>query len=152
MDKTNTHVLLNYKIFNKIVIDETRITRDPWATLLTWETSLNTFEQSYDYIITLIRRGKKTIISFLSIDWSLVVYPWVPFTQGSFVENDPVVLEEKVFKFRQCIFTISKLPPLGKLGSLHLNKLESPSTKDGPMVLEKKIFKFRQYILANNIS
>ena len=28
----------------------------------------NTFAQSYDYIITLIRRGKKTIISFLRIE------------------------------------------------------------------------------------
>ena len=34
-----------------------------------------------------------------------------PFTQGCFVlslvENDPVVLEKKIFKFRQCVFAIS---------------------------------------------
>ena len=32
--------------------------------------SLNTFEKSYDHKLTLIRRGKKPIISFLKIKWS----------------------------------------------------------------------------------
>ena len=35
---------------------------------------------------------------------------WIPFTQGYFVPSlvkiGPVVLEKKIFKFRQCIFTI----------------------------------------------
>ena len=39
--------------------------------------SINTFEKSYDYIITLIRRGKNSFISFLRIEWSLFVKPWV---------------------------------------------------------------------------
>ena len=47
----------------------------------------------------------------------------------SLVEIGPAVLE-KIFKFRQCIFAISKLSPLGKGQGLHLNKLESPSPKD----------------------
>ena len=46
------------------------------------------------------------------------------------VEMSPVVLEKKIFKFRQRIFTISLLSPLGKGRALHLNKLESPSPKD----------------------
>ena len=37
---------------------------------------------------------------------------------------------EEVFKFRQCIFSISEFSPFGKGGGLHLNKLESPSPKD----------------------
>ena len=42
----------------------------------------------------------------------------IPFTQKrcvpSLVETGPVVLEKKSFKFRQCIFAISYLSPLGK--------------------------------------
>ena len=44
----------------------------------------------------------------------------------SLVEIGPVVLEKKIFKFRQCIFGISKSSPLGKgLGPLleNLNPL-----------------------------
>ena len=98
------------------------------------------------------------------------------FSQGCFVpsmvEIGPVVLDKKIFKFRQCIDAISKLSsfgkgqtwiptsqgcwfklaqwflerrffkivnafsqfpnylPLEKGGDLHLNKLESPSTKN----------------------
>ena len=47
----------------------------------------------------------------------LFVKTWILFTQGCFVpslaEIDPVVLE-MISKFRQCIFTISLLSPLGK--------------------------------------
>ena len=43
---------------------------------------------------------------------------WIPSTQGCFVpslvEIGPVVLEKKIFKFRQFIFTISWLSPLRK--------------------------------------
>ena len=68
-----------------------------------------------------------------------------------------VVLEKKIFKFLQCIFTISKLSPLGKGGALHLNKLEYPSPKDalcpslvenGSVVLDKTILKFHQCIFT----
>ena len=61
---------------------------------------------------------EKTIISFLISEWSLFVKPWVSFTKGCFVtslvEIGPVVLEKKMFKFRQCIFAIALLSPLRK--------------------------------------
>ena len=41
-----------------------------------------------------------------------------------------MVLDKKIFKFRQCIFAISLLSPLEKGRALHLNKHESPSPKD----------------------
>ena len=72
------------------------------------------------------------------------------------VEFGTVVLEKMIFKFCQCIFTISYLSPLARK-KLHLNKLESSSPKDafvpslveiGPVVFEKKIFKLRQCIFV----
>ena len=58
----------------------------------------------------------------------------IPFSQGCFVpsliEIGPVVLEKKIFKFRQCIFAISWLSPLEKGMALYLNQLEFPSPKD----------------------
>ena len=88
--------------------------RGPWATSLTWETkfnSINRFEKSYDYIITLIRKEKKPInILFLRIKWSLFIKPPVTLILGCFVlslvEIGPVVLET-IFTFSQCIFAIS---------------------------------------------
>ena len=70
--------------------------------------SINT----YDYIITLIKWRKKTFINFIVFFiWKKKPKPWIPFTQVCFVprlfEIGPVVLEKKIFKFRQCIFTIS---------------------------------------------
>ena len=66
-----------------------------------------------------------------------------------------MVLEKKIFKNSQFIFTISLV--LEKGATLHLNKIESPSPKDalcqvwlheiGPVVLER-IFKFLQCIFA----
>ena len=35
--------------------------------------SINTFKKGYDYIITLIRRGKVPYISFMRIEWPLFV-------------------------------------------------------------------------------
>ena len=64
------------------------------------------------------------------------------------VEICPAVLKKQIFKFRQCIFAITKLSPLEKGPVLQLNKLESPSPKmlcakfgwNCPVVKEKKIF------------
>ena len=71
--------------------------------------SINTFELSYDYIITL-----KPIISYLTIEWSLFVKPCLSFMYGCFVsslgEIGPVVLK----KFHQCIFPLSLLSSIGK--------------------------------------
>ena len=68
--------------------------RSPLTHLRNQFKSMNTFEQSYDYKITLIRRGKNPlIISFLRIEWSLF---------GCFVPNwvgsGPVVLEKNMVK------------------------------------------------------
>ena len=57
------------------------------------------------------------------------------FTQGCFVpslvEICSVVLEKKIFKFRQGIFTLFRnYLPLAKGGALHLSKLEFPSLID----------------------
>ena len=63
-------------------------TKGPWATSPTRKSkfkSINTFAHSYDYIITLILREKKPIISFLIIERSLFAKPCVLFTQGYFV-------------------------------------------------------------------
>ena len=68
--------------------------------------------------------------SFLRIESSIFVKPLVLFFQGRFVasfgEIGPVVVEEKILKFGQCIFTI----PLEMGVVFHLNKLESSSPKN----------------------
>ena len=65
--------------------------------------SENTFQQSYGYIITLIRSMKKTIIAFPGIECSTIIKPRVLFTQGHFVpslvEIGTVGLEKKIFIF-----------------------------------------------------
>ena len=45
------------------------------------------------------------------------------------IEIGSVVLEKKIFKFRQCTFFIKNYLPLEKGVTLHLNKLEFPSPK-----------------------
>ena len=75
----------------------------------------------------------------------------------SLVEIGPVVLEKKFFQITSIYFCyLCYYLPLEKGRALHLNKLESPLTKDaflpslveiGPVVLEK-IFKFRQCIFT----
>ena len=58
---------------------------------------------------------------------------WIFITQGFFVpisvEIGSVVLENKISKFCQCIFTFSYLSSLEKGKALHLNKPDSPSPK-----------------------
>ena len=78
----------------------------PWATSVIWEfKSRNT----YEYIIMLIKRIKKTVI-YWEFNGSLFEQTWIPFTQGcivpSLVDIGHVVLE-KIFNFSQCIFAIS---------------------------------------------
>ena len=61
---------------------------------------------------------KRKSIIFFMIKWSLFVKHWVPFTKlcfvPSLVEIDPMVLQEKIFRFRHCIFALLLLSPLGK--------------------------------------
>ena len=63
----------------------------------------------------------------------------------SLVEDDPLVLEEKILKFCQCVFAISILFPFEKSVALHLNNTQGCLVDIGPVVLEKKISKFCQY-------
>ena len=73
----------------------------------------------------------------------------------SLVENGPVVLEKKIFKSSQCIFTISKLSPLWEGCGPSFIQTWIPFTRGyfvpslveiGPVVLEKKFFKSCQFI------
>ena len=87
----------------------------------------------YDYIITLIQRiMKKTLWEFIGYSFEQT---WIPFTQGCFVprlvEIGPMVLEKKILKIRECVFSLfHNYLPLEKGGALHLNKFESPPPKD----------------------
>ena len=86
------------------------------------------------------------------------------FTQGCFVpsllENDPVVLEKKIFKTSQWIFTISQLSPLWEGCGPSLEQIWISFTQEcfvpslfevGPVVLEKKILKvFNVFLLFPN--
>ena len=90
--------------------------------------SINTFAQSYDYAVTLIRREKRHI-SFLRIEWSLFVSSSLTKVHVCFVpsvaEIGPKVLERKIFKFllfRYYLPFIMGVP-------LYLNKSE-PTPKD----------------------
>ena len=62
------------------------------------------------------------------------IWIWTPSPKNAFAmfgfRIGSVVLEKKIFKFRQCIFSIKNYLPLEKGGALHLDKLESPSPKD----------------------
>ena len=88
-------------------------------------------------IITLIkRRRKKTLLTL----WEFIGFSfeetWIPFIQGCFVpslvEIGPVVLEkiEDFFNFVNVFSLFRNYLSLKKDGTLHLNKLESPSPKD----------------------
>ena len=65
----------------------------------------------------MIRRGKNPFNSFLRIEWSLVVKPWVSSPKDALC---PVWLKlapwfcRRFFKFRECNFATSRLSPLGK--------------------------------------
>ena len=109
--------------------------------------------QLREAMIILIKRE----FSFLSIEKSLFVKSWIPFTQGCFVpclvEIGSVDVEKKNF-FCKLVFSLYHYClPLGKgLGLSHLNKVESPLPKDAlcqvwlnfadAVALEKFFFKF----------
>ena len=78
--------------------------------------SINT----YDYIITLIKRRKNSLFTLwelnpwqgqvFNVNGSSVEQPWIPFTQWCFLPNmvaiSQVVLDKQIFKCCQCIFAI----------------------------------------------
>ena len=92
---------------------------------------MNTFAQNNDYDISL--RGKR-IISFLRIEWLIIIKIWVPFTQRyiapSMVEIVPVVLKKSILKISSRYLTILYNPPLKKEVALHLKKFESSLPKN----------------------
>ena len=80
--------------------------------------SLNTFTQSYDYTMTLIKTEKRLTLSFF-LNWYgpylyIVEFPLPKEAVRRLVEIGPLVLYLKIFKFNQCILAISQLSPLGK--------------------------------------
>ena len=105
--------------------------------------SINT----YDYIITLIKRKeKKTYLSLWGFIGSSFEETLIPFIQGSFlpslVEIGSVVLEKKIFKFHHVFSLSHNYFPLEKVEAFHLNKLESPLPMD---VLCQVLSKFAQW-------
>ena len=88
---------------------------------------------------------------------------WIPFTRGCFVpslvEIGSVILEKKIYEFRQCIFAFSLLSPLGEGWGPSFEQTWIPFTQEyfvpslvkiGPVVLEKTIFKSCQFIFNNS--
>ena len=80
---------------------------------------------------------------------------WILSTKGLFVQSlidfGLLVLEKRIFKNFQCIFTLSLLSPLGEALFPSFEQTWIPFTKGwfvpslvkiGPVVLEKKIFKW----------
>jgi hypothetical protein len=65
-----------------------------------------------------------------------------------------LVLEKKILKKFQCIFTLSLLSPLGIDYPLPLNKFESPSPKDNlcQVWLELALWFWRRRFLNDHIS
>ena len=66
-------------VMNKLTINtldyQISKARGPWATSFTWETSLifiYTFEKSYDYIITMIKKRKTYHLFFEN--WMVLIY------------------------------------------------------------------------------
>ena len=123
--------------------DSTIQTRGPWGTSLTWETSSN----QQTHIITLILEGRKPIICFFVIKWSLSVKPWIFFTQGCLCQ----VWLKKTLLSIVSIFRDYNYLPYEKGEALHLSKQEFPSLKDAlcpvwlkmPLWFLRKSFKFR---------
>ena len=90
--------------------------------------SINT----YDYMITLIKRKKNHIINFMRIYWFFI---WINLNPphprmlcAKFGWNWPSGFGEFFFEFRRC--SILLLSPLRMCFALHLNKGESHSPKD----------------------
>ena len=75
----------------------------------------------------------------------------------SLVEIGPVILENTIFKLRQCIFAFSLLSPIGNGRGPIFEETGIPITHGcfvpslveiGPVVLKEKIFKVRSCIFA----
>ena len=81
----------------------------------------------------LMKRRKNPLFTLWELNASSFEQTWIPFTQGCFVPNLVEIgsaVQENILKFRQCIFAISLISPLGKGLALHLYKLQSSSPKE----------------------
>ena len=87
--------------------------------------SINT----YDYIITLIKRRKKPLLSKWELIGSSFEETWIPIIQGCLCQD---WLKFAQWFLRRGFFNLSMYVylPSEKGGALHLNKLESPSPMD----------------------
>ena len=96
---------------------------------------------------------KKPLLTFWELNSSSCEQTWIPFTQECFVpnlvENGPSVLKKRIFSFRQCIFAIDKLSPLGKGHGPSFEQIWIPFTQGcivqslveiDSVVLEKNFF------------
>ena len=100
-------------------------------------------------IIMLIKRRKNPLYTLWEFNGSSFEQICIPLIQGcivpSSVEISPAVLEKKIFKFCQCIFTISLLSPIEKSFEQNWVLITQgcivPSLVEiSLVVLEKKIF------------
>ena len=121
--------------------------------------SINT----YDYIITLINRRKKTLLTLLEFTFSPFEETWIPFTRMHCADRDWLKLAQwfwrrRFFNFVNVISRFRNYLPFEKGGaSSSFEQIYIPFTQGcfvpslveiGPVVLEKKIFKFRQCIFT----
>ena len=113
------------------------------------------------YIIMLIKRRKNPLYTLWEFNGSSFEQICIPLIQGciapSSIEISPAVLEKKIFKFCQCIFTISLLFPIEKRWGPSFEQIWILITQGcivpslveiSPAVLEKKIFKLCQCIFT----
>ena len=147
-------------VWTSIWIRTRKWTRGPWATSLTWENSSN--QLTHDYHNLNKRRKIKSIIYFMGIEWFFIwtnMNPLHPrMLYAKFGWNRPSGSGEEDFKIHQCIFTISKLFPLGKGGGgSSFQQTWITFTKgyfvpifdwNWPSGSGMKIFIFRRYIFA----
>ena len=130
-------------------------TRGLWATSLTWETGL------FALSLTLIWSGKNKHLIF--DEWMVLICKTMsPLHERMLCTKLKLArwFWRIFFLFRQSIFAISKLSPLGK-GRVHLIEYTWIPITQGNfvtslvaidlVVLEKKIFKFCQFIFAISI-
>ena len=109
--------------------------------------SINTVEKSYDYIITLIRRGKNPLSLFGEFNGPNLLNLKFPSLKDALCQVQSSGEEGFIFDLSYFII-ISSLKKKGM--TLHLNKLEFPATKDVLLKLVqwfwKRRFKFSQSI------
>ena len=115
---------------------------------------------TYDYIITLIKRRKLPLLTLWEFNCSSFEKTWIPFIQICFVPSlvdiDSEVLEKKMFEISSMYFRyfviISPWKRTGPFIWTNLNPLHPrcfvPSLVENGLVILEKNFKYRQCIFA----